>query len=316
MKRTALWIFAAVALVTFAARHRHHARAQEFLPTRTVENIDTSAQAGSTVIRVQSHRNRPVVIRSSSSADGGSEIILLAQQIPEELRVPSPLPFPETNEIRRKPGRLPAPPRAPAAPQAPGQSAIIVAPKADPKVQPEWFPKTRDEEETRNKIDASGSRVFVSGVASSEAKAQAELRKKLESEVTSWIAGDVPLGWKPPAESITRMIQGTFVKPVIEDVGTITKELDELITLYRAGAKVNFSPETRVELLNVHQKQIVRERMIKGGGLLAFVLVILSALSGYIRADEVTKGRFTNRLRVLTAAGVGAAGVVLYQMFV
>ena len=46
----------------------------------------------------------------------------------------------------------------------------------------------------------------------------------------------------------------------------------------------------------------------------AFVLVCLAAVSGYIRADEATKGYYTNRLRMLAAAGVGAAGVVIYQM--
>ena len=46
----------------------------------------------------------------------------------------------------------------------------------------------------------------------------------------------------------------------------------------------------------------------------AFVLICLAAVSGYIRTDEATKGYYTNRLRMLAAAGVGAAGVVIYQM--
>ena len=50
------------------------------------------------------------------------------------------------------------------------------------------------------------------------------------------------------------------------------------------------------------------------GGALAFVLICLAAVSGYIRADEATKGYYTNRLRMLAAAGVGAAGVVIYRM--
>ena len=50
------------------------------------------------------------------------------------------------------------------------------------------------------------------------------------------------------------------------------------------------------------------------GGALGFVLICLAAVSGYIRADEATKGYYTNRLRMLAAAGVGAAGVILYKM--
>ncbi len=50
------------------------------------------------------------------------------------------------------------------------------------------------------------------------------------------------------------------------------------------------------------------------GGSLGFVLICLAAISGYIRADEATKGYYTNRLRLLAAAGVGAAGVIVYRM--
>ena len=60
---------------------------------------------------------------------------------------------------------------------------------------------------------------------------------------------------------------------------------------------------------------MVRRRLINLGGSLGFFLICLAAVSGYIRAAEATKGYYTNRLRILTAAGVGAAGVIIYQMF-
>jgi len=50
------------------------------------------------------------------------------------------------------------------------------------------------------------------------------------------------------------------------------------------------------------------------GGGLAFLLTCLGVLSGYIRADEATKGYYTNRLRLLAAAGTGAAGMAIYHM--
>ena len=40
----------------------------------------------------------------------------------------------------------------------------------------------------------------------------------------------------------------------------------------------------------------------------------LAACSGYIRADEATKGYYTNRLRMLVAAAVGAGSVLIYQI--
>jgi hypothetical protein len=50
------------------------------------------------------------------------------------------------------------------------------------------------------------------------------------------------------------------------------------------------------------------------GGTLAFILTCLAVVSGYIRTDEVTKGYYTNRLRLLAAAGVAGAGAVIYHM--
>ncbi len=43
------------------------------------------------------------------------------------------------------------------------------------------------------------------------------------------------------------------------------------------------------------------------------MLACLAAVSGYIRADEATKGYYTNWLRLASATGVGAAGVLIYQ---
>jgi hypothetical protein len=66
--------------------------------------------------------------------------------------------------------------------------------------------------------------------------------------------------------------------------------------------------------VKVYNQQLVRRRLFHLGGSLGFILICLAAVSGYIRADEATKGYYTNRLRMLAAAGVGAAGVVIYQM--
>jgi len=67
-------------------------------------------------------------------------------------------------------------------------------------------------------------------------------------------------------------------------------------------------------LVQVFHREQVRQRLTALGGILGFVLICLAAISGYIRTDEATKGYYTNRLRMLTAAGVGAAGVLIYQV--
>jgi hypothetical protein len=204
--------------------------------------------------------------------------------------------------VRKSLSRRPAPP-------VPVQTVIV-----DPKLPPDWYPKTHEEEAARARADASGSLVLVGSLSGTEAKAKLDLRSRIDREVTHWISGDVATGWKPPTEAVDSLIRATYVQPVIEDGSSISKDLDELVTLYRAGAKLDVSPAARVRLVQIHEQQVVHERMIKGGGVLAFVLIGLASLSGYIRADEATKGYYTNRLRLLTAAGVGGAGVLIYQM--
>jgi hypothetical protein len=102
------------------------------------------------------------------------------------------------------------------------------------------------------------------------------------------------------------MILETKVRPVVKDYGT----------LYVAELRVDVSPERRAGLVETYQRHVVHNRMVMLAGLLGFVLTCLAAISGYIRADEATKGYYTNRLRMLAAAGVGAAGVVIYRMVV
>ena len=94
---------------------------------------------------------------------------------------------------------------------------------------------------------------------------------------------------------------------------SIQKDYGEL---FEAMLTVDASPQRRVALIEVYNRQLVERRLATLGATLAFILICLAAVSGYIRADEATKGYYTNRLRMLTAAGVGASGVIIYHMVV
>ena len=142
-------------------------------------------------------------------------------------------------------------------------------------------------------------------ISATEDRAREEARKELDRNVTEWLeASSVPRSWKPPARQIDGMILETKVKPIVKDYGT----------LYEAELRVDVSPERRASLVAAYHRQLVHGRLVLLGGTLAFFLTCLAAISGYIRADEATKGYYTNRLRLLAAAGVGAAGVLIYQM--
>jgi len=141
-------------------------------------------------------------------------------------------------------------------------------------------------------------------ISATEERAKAEARRKLQDKVVNWLDPQVPASWSPPPQMLDAMVLETRIKPVVKDYGT----------LYEAELKFDASPQRRAQLVDVYNRELVERRLITLGGTLAFVLVCLGAVSGYIRTDEATKGYYTNRLRMLAAAGIGAAGVVIYQL--
>jgi hypothetical protein len=149
-------------------------------------------------------------------------------------------------------------------------------------------------------------------ISITEDRAREEARKHLESVVTDWLeAGGVPRAWMAPARLIDGMILDTKVDTVVKDDDPLYKGNE---TLYVAKLKVDLSPERRATFVRAYQYQLVHKRMVLLGAGLAFVLTCLAAVCGYIRTDEVTKGYYTNRLRLLAAAGVGAASVAILRM--
>jgi hypothetical protein len=152
---------------------------------------------------------------------------------------------------------------------------------------------------------APGQTRSVAGqISATEERAKNDASIALERDVRGWLDPEVPHSWAPPAGLLQAMVQKTDIKTVPKEYGP----------MYVAELTYDSTPSRRNSLIETYNRQLVRHRLTVLGGTLALVLIALAAISGYIRADEATKGYYTNRLRVLTAAGVGAAGAVLYQM--
>lgn len=193
---------------------------------------------------------------------------------------------------------------------------------------PAWFPKSEIEEEEKAIPDASGSRVLVGRISASEDRARQDLHRSLEREVADWIAADVPTTWKVPAHVIDSMARATYIQEVtrsLKSPGSGSVEapetpgspvLDDYYTLYRAGQKLDFSPGRKAQIVHMYRQDLAARRMHRLGGGLAMALAALAVLSTYIKADEATRGYYTNRLRLVAAAGLGVAGVVAYRYLV
>lgn len=141
-------------------------------------------------------------------------------------------------------------------------------------------------------------------ISATEPRAEADARVQLLRQVREWLAPEVPASWRPPARMIDRLVVAKHVRPVVKPYGT----------LYVATFEADLSPPQRQQIVGVYQRQLVARRLTVLGGALGFVLACLAAVAGYIRTDEATKGYYTGWLRAAAAAGVGAAGVLIYQV--
>jgi hypothetical protein len=141
-------------------------------------------------------------------------------------------------------------------------------------------------------------------ISATEQRAKDEARRKLQSEVMNWLQPEVSPPWSPPTQLLDAMVLETRIRPVVKDYGT----------LYEAELKVDASSFRRAQMVELYNRELVLRRLTTLGGTLTFVLICLAAVSGYIRADEATKGYLTNRLRLLAALGVGIAGVVIFRI--
>ncbi len=186
----------------------------------------------------------------------------------------------------------PVPPSSPLKPESPILPHRVVA--SDPK------PAT-------DVADHAGTvRTVTSNLMANEDRALNDLRRQLDQAVSDWLAeANVPLSWKAPKRMVDRMI---LTPPAVE-----LADHRDYGDLYLAKATVDFSRDHKAKLLKEYHRQVASHRLgILAAGL-AFLLVCLATLAGYIRTDEATRGYYTNRLRLIAAASVGAAGVLLYQ---
>lgn len=141
-------------------------------------------------------------------------------------------------------------------------------------------------------------------ISATEKRATAEARHALVRAVVQWLEPDVPGSWTPPARLLDAMVRKTRISPEVKDYGT----------MYVAELTVDVSPQRRAALIEAYNRELVQHRMVSLGGMLSFVLICLGVICGYIRADEASKGYYTNRLRILAAMGVGASAVIIYQL--
>jgi hypothetical protein len=170
----------------------------------------------------------------------------------------------------------------------------------------------RDADRPDGPVVARGRRSLTEGRALRDARAQ------LDRAVADWLSPDVPEGWEPPGELVDALVLDRHVEPVLVDlrslglVGDRDQPLPEV--LYVAALRADLSGDRREGFLDVHRREVGARRTAMLGGFGGFVLSCLAILALYIRADEATRGYYTNRLRLVAVASAGAAGAAIYRL--
>lgn len=215
------------------------------------------------------------------------------ERLPERVFVddlPVPVvPGSRVTEAQIGPPRPPVPPEPPKPPSVRVRRHVVHAPTPpkppappEPPVAPVTIKGRRSATEARARDDARA--LFVE-----------EVRRRLEP--------DVPRDWPVPDRFTDGFVREVKISPIERDYGTV----------YEAVLTAEFGPKQRAQVVEAYRHEKTVEKLGVLGALFLFVLVCLATVSGYIRADEATKGYYTNRLRLAAAAAAGAAGVVVYR---
>jgi len=149
-------------------------------------------------------------------------------------------------------------------------------------------------------------------------RAQRDAWERLEQAVVDWLSPHVPSDWRPDPERLDALILERRVEPRPLDAKRLGLDpaLDFPEHLYVAALTADLSPEHRSELLADYRRDLGNQRLRQLGAVGGFFLTVLAILAAYIRADEATKGYFTNRLRLAALTAAGAAGYGLYRFLV
>ncbi len=169
---------------------------------------------------------------------------------------------------------------------------------------PEWFRLAYEGTGRAVEINPVGPTVVVDRFAATEQSAKTKTRELFKRTVKNWLGSDASRDWSLPDAELNRLVLEEYTAPFYSDVGVV----------YLTGFQTDLSQHAKSRVLELYQNDLARQRLYWIGGIVTFVLVCLGSMGGYIRADEATKGYYTNRLRLAAAAAVGAAGFAIYHL--
>jgi len=156
--------------------------------------------------------------------------------------------------------------------------------------------------------------VTVSALGGTRAEARQAVLDKAHREVADYLSQrDRNLRWVPPAEELCRWVN-------VREKGDPTVEQSPGAgALFKAEVTVEVTDKDLEKILaqDEHERarerqEVVRGRQLLSAKLLVALVVLLAAVAGYFRLEELTRGYYTGVLRALLLLCVGAIGAGLW----
>lgn len=125
-------------------------------------------------------------------------------------------------------------------------------------------------------------------------------------KVVGYLRGqNPPVEWTPSLSYIQTHLVKT--QPWKEE----SKDFDQIGRMYRVQLDVEVTQSELTTMVQVGREFRIQQRMFLLAKVLAGLVVLLTAVSGYLRLDEYTKGYYTSWLRLAAVGFVAAAGAGL-----
>lgn len=118
-------------------------------------------------------------------------------------------------------------------------------------------------------------------------------------------AQNPPVEWTPSLSYIQTHLVKT--QPWKEE----TKDFDQIGRMYRVQLEVEVTQPELTKMVQLGREFRIQQRMFLLAKVLVGLVVLLTAVSGYLRLDEYTKGYYTGWLRLAALGFVAAAGAGL-----
>ncbi len=178
-----------------------------------------------------------------------------------------------------------------------------------PPGRPEWIG-------TKPSVSGKVHTISVaSGPYATKKQSQAALDKALAKATKEYVAEQ--LGSETAAKMVTFDV-GTIKRRFVKDNSYHDEAKYSVGKMHENFAKLEFDSKFRGELTRRWSQVRSKSRLLSMGVLSGAALLLVASVFGYFRADNATRGYYTGRLQIMTAAAilavVGAGTLIVHKI--